>query len=232
MALFDRRNQDSQIAEDDEIHQAQARSTPVGSGGGKEWLSRLRGRGSQIAVNNAEEQNLPIDSAWVETRPTTIPHGGRGRDPGGWPKVIPVGVPPAVSGEPRRLQVPKELRIPALPTNFYEKVGIVVPTSAGGAAVPVDIIDDEVSFPIGSYYIDNYSSVWIYESSTGRWMLPFSVGWVLTGNRKSSKILIRALAPAGYTQPALTSGGTISVLVSEEVRFSQVGVPIPSTQHP
>jgi hypothetical protein len=236
MSLFDRNHlypqQSQQIAEDDEIHQAEARSTPVGSGGLKAFAARVRGQRTTISIENAQEQNIPIDSAWIETRPTTIPHGGRGRDPGGWPKVIPVGVPPAVSGEPRREFVPKELRIPALPTNFYEKVGVVVPTSAGGAAVPVDIIDDEVAFPIGSYYIDNYSSVWIYEGSTGHWMAPFTIGWVLTGNRKSTKVWIRALAPAGYTQPALTAGGTISVLVSEEVRFSQVGVPIPSTQHP
>jgi hypothetical protein len=227
MALFDRRNQDSQIAEDDEIHQAQARSTPVGSGGGKEWLSRLRGRGSQIAVNNAEEQNLPIDSAWVETRPTTIPHGGRGRDPGGWPKVIPVGVPPAVSGEPRRLQVPKELRIPALPTNLEQKIAVPVPIAAGSSAVPVDILDEEVAFTIGTLYISNMSTCWIQDGASGMYIPPNTVGWVIPQYRKSSKIHIAAQAPPGHAQPALTSGQCISVIATESVQVFSPGVACP-----
>ncbi len=230
MALFDRRNQDSQIPVDAEEHQAEARGTPVGSGGGKqggEWARRLRGRGSTIAVRNAGEQNIPIDSAAIETKPTTIPYGARGRNPGGYPKIIPVGVPPSVSGEPRRPHIPKELEIPARPTNSYQKIAVPLPASAGSSAVPVDILDDELAFPIGTLYVHNMSTCWLYEASTGFYVPPNTVGWCIPQYRKSTKIHIQAAAPPGHAQAALTAGQCMSVIATESVQAFSPGVACP-----
>jgi hypothetical protein len=228
MALFDRRSQITKIAVDDEQEQAIARGSDVGSGGGKhgEFAKKLRGRRSQIAVNNANEVNLPMDTAWIETKPTTIPYGARGRNPGGWPEVIPVGVPPAVAGEPRRLQVPKELRIPELPTNSRQYVGIALLANTG------DILQDDVAFPIGTIYIDNWSSCWVFVDVVGRWIIPDSIGWVIPTYRSSSQIYVRATAPPGYTQPALTAGGSLNVIVTESVQPFSTGIIIPTGIHP
>lgn len=230
MALFDRRSQITKIAVNDEQEQAIARGTEVGSGGGKkggEWARKMRGRRSEIAVNNAGEVNLPMDTAWIETKPTSIPYGARGRNPGGWPEVIPVGVPPAVAGEPRRLAVPKELRIPVLPTNSYQQNTVPVPAAAGASPTPVEILLLDVAFPVGTFYIHNYSTVWILENVTQFYVPPNTVGWVIPCYKKSSQINIRAAAPPGHAQPALTAGQVISVIATESVQPFSPGVACP-----
>lgn len=228
MPLFDRRSQIRQIAVNDEQQQAITRGSEVGSGGGKhgEFAKKLRGRRSEIAVNNAGEVNLPIDTAYLETKPTTIPFGARGRNSGGWPEVIPVGVPPAVAGEFHRLQVPKELRIPELPTNSRQYIAVPLLANTG------DIIQDDVAFPIGTIYADNFSTCWIFVDIVGRWIMPNSIGWVIPCYRSSTQIYVRAIQPTGYTQPALTAGGCITVIVTESVQPFSPGVAIPTGMHP
>ena len=76
MPLFDRRSSVRQIPVNDDLSQALARGEQVGSGGGKgggEFSRKLKhGQGgrSEIAVNNAQEQAIPIDTAYLETKPT------------------------------------------------------------------------------------------------------------------------------------------------------------------
>jgi hypothetical protein len=211
MALFDRRSQITKIAVNDEQEQAIARGSEVGSGGGKrggEFAKKLRGRRSEIAVLNAGEQNLPIDTAWVETKPTTIPYGARGRNPGGWPEVIPVGVPPAVAGEPHRLQVPKELRIPAIPGNFASFVA--VPGAAAG-----DLLQEPIGFPCRTLQIDNYTSCFIYVNGVERFIPPLTMGWQFVVGRGFTTIYCRGLAPGLVAQPAFTAGGVFYVFCFE-----------------
>jgi hypothetical protein len=229
MALFDRRSQIKQIAVNDEQAQAIARGSDVGSGAGPHggFAKKRRGQRSEIAVLNEGEVNLPMDTAWIETRPTTIPYGARGRNPGGWPEVIPVGVPPAVAGEPHRLAVPKELRIPVLPTNSYSQNTVPVPTAAGASIIPVEILLLDVAFPIGTFYIHNMSTVWILENVTQFYVPPNTVGWVIPCYKKSSQINIRAAAPPGHAQPALTAGQVISVIATESVQPFSPGVACP-----
>lgn len=243
MALrFDRNNRshlfdpggDQEIAVNDEEGQALARGSQVGDANLTQRIktalskgARNKGHGTTMSLDNAEAVNLPMNTAFLDTGPSPVPYGARGRDPGGWPKVIPVGVPPAVSGEPRRLQVPKELRIPTLPTNSEQKNAIVVPTAAGSSATPVDILDEEVAFPIGTLYVDNMSTVWLLEAASGRYIPPNTVGWCLPQYRKSSKIHIQAAAPPGHAQPALTSGQCISATATESVQPYSPGVPCP-----
>lgn len=211
MTLFDRNNQDSHIAVNDELHQAEARGTPVGSGGGKrggEWARRLRGRGSTIAIQNADEQALPIESGYLETHPTSIPHGGRGRDPGGWPKVIPVGVPPSVSGEPRREAVPKEYRIPAIPGNFSSYIAVL-----GGATG--ELLAEPISFPARTIQIDNYTSCFIYVYGAERYIPPATIGWQFVLGRGVTTIRCTGAAPPNFAQPAFTAGGVFYVFCFE-----------------
>src|ERR1700681_3779701 len=166
MPLFDRNNRghlfdpggDQQIAVNDEQGQALARGAQVGGAGLSNRIKnamskggRSRGHGTTMSIDNAEAVNLPMNTAFLDTGPSDVPYGARGRDPGGWPKVIPVGVPPAVSGEPRRMQVPKELRIPQIPGNFSSWVA--VPGGATG-----ELLAEPVSFPARTIQIDNYTS--------------------------------------------------------------------------
>lgn len=242
MALFDRNNRshlfnpggDQEIAVNDEQGQALARGSQIGDANLsmriKNALSpgaRNKGHGTTMTVDNADAQNLPINTAFLNTGPTGIPYGARGRNPGGWPEVIPVGVPPAVFGEARRQQVPKQYRIPELPTNVEQKNAVVVPASAGSSATPVDILDEEVAFPIGTLYIDNMSTVWLLEGASGQYIPPNTVGWCLPQYRKSSKIHIQAAAPPGHAQPALTAGQCISARVTESIQPYSPGVPCP-----
>jgi hypothetical protein len=216
MALFDRRSQTTMIAVNDEQAQAIARGTEVGSGGGKkggEFARKLRGRRSEIAVENAGEVNLPMNTAWLDTGPTTIPYGARGRNPGGWPEVIPVGVPPAVAGEPHRLAVPKELRIPQIPGNFANFVAV-----PGGAAG--DLLQEPISFPARTIQIDNYTSCFIYVNGVERFIPPLTMGWQFVLGRGITTIYCRGLAPGLITQPAFTAGGVFYVFAYEAALVS------------
>jgi hypothetical protein len=242
MALFDRNNRshlfdpggDQQIAVNDEQGQALARGSQVGGAGLSNRIknarsrgARNRGHGTTMSIDNAEAVNLPGNTAWLDTGPSDVPYGARGRDPGGFPKVIPVGVPPAVAGAPHFMEIPKELRIPALPTNLYQKNAVPVPAAAGSSTTPVDILDEECAFPIGTLYIHNMSTCWLLEGSSGMYIPPNTVGWVIPAYRKSSKIHVQAAAPPGHAQPALTAGQCISVVVTESVQAFSPGVGCP-----
>ena len=242
MALFDRNNRshlfqpggDQEIAVNDEQGQALARSSPIGGAGLSNKMksavskgARQRGHGTTMVIDNAQAVNLPGNSAWLDTGPSDVPYGARGRDPGGFPKVIPVGVPPAVAGAPHFMEVPKELRIPVMPTNSAQKNAVPVPTAAGASTTPVDILDEELSFPIGTLYVDNMSTCWVLEAASGFYVPPNTVGWVLPQYRKSSKMHLQAAAPPGHAQPALTANQCISVRATESVQEFSPGVACP-----
>lgn len=235
MPLFDRNNRshlfdpggDQEIAVNDEQGQALARGSQIGDANLTARIrhafspgARNKGHGTTMSVDNAEAVNLPISTAFLNTGPSDVPYGARGRDPGGWPKVIPIGVPPAVSGEPRRMQVPKELRIPTLPFNYYQRVAVPVLANTG------DVIDEECAFPIGTLYIDNYSSSWLYADGAAHWIPPLTMGWVLPCYRKPTKMHLSAQAPGPYTQPTFVAGGTCTVIGIETVASFSPGFSI------
>lgn len=214
MPLFDRRSSVRDIPVNDDLGQALARGEQVGSGGGKqggEWAKKLRrgpGGASQISVQNAQEQALPIDTAFLETKPTTIPYGARGRNPGGWPEVIPVGLPPAVAGEAHRIQIPKELRIPQIPGNYASFVAV-----AGGATG--QLLEEPTSFPVRTIQIDNYTSCFIYVQACDRYIPPLTMGWQFVLGRGVSQVRVVGASPPGIAQPAFTAGGVFYVFCFE-----------------
>jgi hypothetical protein len=220
---FDRNNRshlfdpggDQQIAVNDEQGQALARGSQVGdasmSARIKTALSkgaRNKGHGTTMSLDNADAVNLPIGTAFLETGPSSVPFGARGRDPGGWPKVIPVGVPPAVSGEPRRTQVPKELRIPAIPGNFSSWVA--VPGGSTG-----ELLAEPVSFPARTLQIDNYTSSFIYVYGAERYIPPLTLGWQFVLGRGVTTIRCTGAAPPNVVQPAFVAGGVFYVFAFE-----------------
>lgn len=219
--LFDPQSEDTEIAVNDEQGQALARGAQVGSG----WLrvknarsknARNRGHGTLMSVDNAEGVSLPGNSAWLDTGPSPVPYGARGRDPGGWPKVIPVGVPPAVAGEPHRMQVPKELRIPQIPGNFSSY--IAVPGGATG-----ELLAEPISFPARTIQIDNYTTCFIYVSGVERFIPPATMGWQFLLGRGVTTIRCTGAAPPNFVQPAFTAGGVFYVFCYE-APLAQIGV--------
>jgi hypothetical protein len=227
MPLFDRQSKVRQIPVNDDLSQALARGEQVGSGGGKgggEWSRKLR-RGpagpSQIAVLNSEERALPIETSELVTAPTSIPYGARGRDPGGWPKVIPVGLPEAIAGEAHRLQVPKELRIPQIPGNFSSWVAVSGAVTSGGTVV----LEEPISFPARTLQIDNYTSIFLYLDGAERYIPPATMGWQFLLGRGITTVRVRAIAPPNFVQPAFTAGGVFYVFAFEAA-LAQIGTGI------
>ena len=231
MPLFDRNNRghlfdpggDQEIAVNDEQGQALARGSQVGdasmSARIKTALSkgaRNRGHGTTMSLDNADAVNLPISTAYLTQGPADVPYGARGRDPGGWPKVIPVGVPPAVFGEARRQQVPKELRIPQIPGNFSSYINV-----PGGAAG--ELLAEPISFVARTIQIDNYTSCFLYVYGAERFIPPATMGWQFLLGRGVTTIRVTGAAPPTFTQPAFTAGGTFYVFCFE-APLAQIGV--------
>ena len=169
-----------------------------------------------------EGQVAPIETAYAPVgRPGSIT-GPRGRDPGGYPKTLPAGMPPAVFGEFRRNELPKDLEIPARPMNTASFI-------ARAALATGDIIDEEVSFPVRTLMVDNYSAVWIYVDGVQRWLTPHSAGWCLPMLRAQSKVHISGSAPGGHTQPSVTAGDVINVWAYEALLQYSAGTATATT---
>lgn len=167
-----------------------------------------------------EGQAIPIETARIVRGRPRVLVGPRGRDPGGYPKLIPVGVPPAVSGEPKRIEVPKDMEIPPRPPRYDQEIAISITANSG------DIIDKEVAFPVRSIQLDNYSHVWLYVDGIQRWIPPGTIGWCFPVLRAQSKIHIAASAPPNATQGAAATGDFLNVLVSERIIDYSPGVSI------
>jgi hypothetical protein len=223
MPLFDRNKPshlfdpggDQEIAENDEQGQALARGSPIGGAGLSNRIknarsrgARNRGHGTTMSLDNAEGQNLPGNSAWLDTGPSSVPYGARGRDPGGFPKVIPVGVPPAVAGAPHFMGVPKELRIPQIPGNYASFVAV-----AGGATG--ELINEPLGFPCRTLQIDNYTSCFIYLAGADRYIPPATMAWQFVLGRGVTTIRCTGAAPPNFVQPAFTAGGVFYVFCFE-----------------
>lgn len=176
----------------------------------------------QEKMDTGEEIAIPLDTAYAPTRPTRIMTGPRGRDPGGYPKVIPAGLPPAVFGEFRRVELGKDLEVPKRPFNTSEHIAVPVTANTG------DIIDLDVSFPVRTLMIDNYSHVWIYVDGCQRWLPPLTCGWCIPIWRAQSKIHISANAPGGHAQIAVTAGDVINVIAVEEKFAYSPGIAVPT----
>lgn len=221
--LFDPSSSDTEIAVNDEQGQALARGSQVGGAGLSNRIksatsrgARNRGHGSTMSLDNANAVNLPGNSAWLDTGPSDVPYGARGRNPGGWPEVIPVGVPPAVAGEPHRMQVPKELRIPQIPGNYASWVA--VPGAAAG-----ELLAEPISFPARTIQIDNYTSCFIYLAGAERYIPPGTMGWQFLLGRGTTTIRCYGAAPPNFVQPAFTAGGVFYVFAFE-AGLAQIGV--------
>lgn len=221
--LFDPSSPDKEIAVNDEQGQALARGSPVGGAGLSNRIKRAtsrgarnQGHGSTMSLDNAEAVNLPINTAFLDTGPSPVPYGARGRNPGGWPEVIPVGVPPAVAGEFHRMQVPKELRIPQIPGNFSSWIN--VPGGASG-----ELLAEPISFAARTIQIDNYTSCFLYVYGAERFIPPATMGWQFLLGRGVTTIRVMGAAPPTFVQPAFTAGGTFYVFCFE-AGIAQIGV--------
>jgi hypothetical protein len=159
-------------------------------------------------------------------RPGPFPMGPRGRDAGGFPTIIPVGVPPAVAGS-RHAEVPKDLRFPRIPPEVQHWPSIPIAANTG------DIISEGTGFPVHTIWVNNYSSVWVYVDSGNVWLPPWYIGAILALSRAATTLRLTAAAPAGFTQPSLTTGGFLSVIASEDDRIPAApGILLPTGVHP
>lgn len=151
-------------------------------------------------------------------------YGGRGRDAQGRPVAIPAGRGPA----PPNVQDPieKDQELPRRPPKNAKYVNVQLNTNTG------EKMDDDLGFPCRGLIVDNYSSVWIFVSGADVYIPPFSVRWHLPIYQASSSLRVLASAPQGYTQPALTAGGTFSIVAVEEKVEAVAGVFIPTGVHP
>lgn len=165
-------------------------------------------------VDTSDEQAIPLDTSALTSRPTRLPVGARGRDPSGYPKVIPAGMPPAVFGEPERLMLPKGLEVPPRPTNYKEFLNI-----AGAASG--DLINEYIGFPAGTIQIDNYTTVWLLLDGVKKFIPPLTMGWQFPVYHRVTNLRIVATPPGGQTQPAFSAGGVVYAFAIES-RLSAV----------
>ena len=188
---------------------------------------RFRRRPFQQSPSGGDVPTQAGESAAVADIPGgPFPMGPRGRDAGGFPTVIPVGVPPAVAGS-RHAEVPKDLRFPRIPPEIQHFPGVAIPAATG------DIIAEGLGFPMHTLWIDNFSSVWLHVEAGNHYVPPWSIGWVLALSRGSTTFEVRADAPPGITQPSLTAGGFFSAIASEDDRIPQApGALLRTTDHP
>jgi hypothetical protein len=169
---------------------------------------RNRPQLNQVQTIDTSAESRELDSSAITTAPTHILHGARGRDPGGYPRVIPAGMPPSQAGEPHRQELPKSMELPARPYNFAEYLSYA-------GAVSGELLNDSVAFPIRTIMVDNFTSVWLFVNGANRFIPPLTMGWQFVVNRASTLLRVTANAPGGITQPAFTAGGVFSVWAFE-----------------
>lgn len=185
-------------------------------------LHALAKSDQQEKLDNSENQIIPIDPSYAPIIPTRSLMGARGRDPSGYPKVIPAGMPPAQFGEFHREGVPKALEIPPRPPNSAELIAISVTANTG------DIIEKELGFPVRTIMIDNYSHIWVYIDGLQRWVAPITMGWCFPVYRAQTKVRLVASCPTGHTQTAVTAGDIVNVIATEERFAYAAGVAVPT----
>lgn len=162
-----------------------------------------------VTEDTSGEQAIPLDTSALTNAPTRELMGPRGRDPGGYPKVIPAGMPPAVFGEPQRLMLPKDMEIPPRPTNYAEFLNIL-------GAASGELLNSYLGFPAGTLQIDNYTSVWVFLDGAKRFIPPLTMAWQFPIFKRVTQVRVIAAAPPGIAQPAFTAGGVVYVFAIEQ----------------
>jgi hypothetical protein len=173
---------------------------------------RTRPRLNQVQTVDTSAEPRELDSSEVTATPTNIPFGARGRDPGGYPRIIPAGQPFGEAGEPHRQELPKSMELPARPFNSAQYLSV-----SGVADADGQLLNDGLAFPIRTIMIDNFTTIWLYVSGAERFIPPLTMGWQFVVARASTQLRVTAVAPGGITQPSLTAGGVFSVFAFEDM---------------
>lgn len=161
-----------------------------------------------VTDDTGDEQAIPLDTAFLTDRPSRILSGPRGRDPGGYPKVIPAGMPPAAFGEPKRLMLPKDMEIPPRPSEYKEFLNIA-------GAFSGELINEYIGFPAGTIQLDNYTTCWVLLDAAKKFIPPLTMGWQIPIWKKVTSLRLVASPPGGQTQPSFSAGGVVYAFAIE-----------------